>query len=81
MTSDSDKATDEKSDVELPANPERYDIGPQVRLEAAGDTMEEFNRVLFQVAKAIWFTALILLAVFVVFMAYVLAQLGFQVLA
>lgn len=49
---------------------------PAQRLGAAADAMGEFNRILWQVAKGVWIIVLMLLGVFGVAIAFLIAKGG-----
>lgn len=63
--------------AELPARTEEFESLPTAdRISEAADAMEEFNRLLWQVAKGVGIIAAILFFLFMVFAMYVLAQAG-----
>lgn len=68
--------------ADLPARREDYEALPTAdRISAAADAMGEFNRALWQVAKAIFIIAAILFAMFAVFAMYLLVSYGLQVVS
>lgn len=46
------------------------------RVSGAADTMEEFNRFLWQLAKSFWIITAMLLGIFLVFAAYYVVKVG-----
>lgn len=72
-----DGVAGDQDDDRLPARADDFvDVPPTVRLSAAADSMSEFNRILKEIAKSVWYVALILLGFFVVFVAYQVAKWG-----
>lgn len=69
----------ETDDSNLPADTETW--GPQQQLASTADSMVEFNRMLWEIAKSVFITASILLAVFLVIAAGLLVKFGIEVLA
>lgn len=64
-------------DERLPARADDFDdVPPALRLAAAADGMSEFNRILKEIAKSVWYTTAILLGFFAVFVAYLVAKWG-----
>ena len=65
----------------LPAKESDFvDITPTERVEAAADGLSAFNSVLWEIAKAFGIITLILLLIFMLFMAWQVAQWGMTTL-
>lgn len=68
------------SDADAPAlEGEAAPIGPQQRLASVADSMAEFNRLLWEIAKSVLIVAAILFAIFLVFGMGLLVKYGFEV--
>lgn len=73
----SDDVSGHTDDGRLPARPDDFDdVPPALRLKAAADGMSEFNRILKELAKSVWYITAILLGFFAVFVAYLVAKWG-----
>lgn len=67
--------SEEPGEHDLPARPEDYDgIPVGVRLAATADAMEEFNRVLWNIAKSVFIIVAMLLGISMVVIAYYAAE-------
>lgn len=74
---ENDDVSGHTADERLPARADDFDdVPPALRLAAAADGMSEFNRILKELAKSVWYVTAILLGFFSVFVAYLVAKWG-----
>lgn len=67
--------TEEQTDADLPANTDDFDGAPiSVKLATTADALEEFNRVLWNVAKSVFIIVAMLLGISMVALAYYAAE-------